>query len=131
LLGLLACGLVMLVCFVFFRVGGGDVKLLAMVGAFLGPYRGLEALLWTFVLGGAVGLIVLIWRVGFWTLLRRAFQQLMWYLKFAGWVGWTEEERRQLQAPLFLAPSALAGVLIVRFSVMDHLAELAPWIERP
>ena len=34
LLGLLACGLVMLVCFVLFKIGGGDVKLIAMLGAF-------------------------------------------------------------------------------------------------
>ncbi len=47
----------MLVLFVFFRIGGGDVKLLAMLGAFLGLEQGIETLLWTFVLGGAVGLI--------------------------------------------------------------------------
>ena len=39
-LGLAACGLVMLVCFVIFRVGGGDVKLIAMLGAFLDRSKG-------------------------------------------------------------------------------------------
>src|SRR5688572_19902014 len=36
-LGLLACGVVMLVCYVSFPggIGGGDVKLVAMIGAFL------------------------------------------------------------------------------------------------
>ena len=34
--GFLTCGMVMLVCYVFFAggVGGGDVKLIAMIGAF-------------------------------------------------------------------------------------------------
>src|SRR5437868_12050519 len=34
LAGLALCGGLMLVSFVFFNVGGGDVKLIAMVGAF-------------------------------------------------------------------------------------------------
>src|SRR6478609_9232265 len=62
--GFALCGGLMLVSFVLFRVGGGDVKLMAMLGAFLGLERGLDALLWTFVLGAAAGLAVLIWRVG-------------------------------------------------------------------
>src|SRR5205823_3980094 len=64
LLGFSACGGLMLVSYVFFSIGGGDVKLIAMVGAFLGLEQGVEAVLWTFVLGGVAGLTVLIWRVG-------------------------------------------------------------------
>ena len=83
LTGFLVCGFVMLVCFVFFRVGGGDVKLMAMLGAFLGVQRGIESLLWTFVLGGAMGLIVLVWRVGLWTLLSwsACAKQIVWSLR--------------------------------------------------
>jgi prepilin peptidase CpaA len=121
IVGLLACGFLMLVCFVMFRIGGGDVKLIAMLGAFLGPYRGLEAMLWTFVLGGCLGLIVLIWRVGPWRLLVRALKQLVWTLRLCSWSPLTENERAQLQPPLFLAPSALAAVVIVEFSLADFL----------
>jgi len=66
LLGFLLCGAIVLVCYVFFSggVGGGDVKLIAMMGAFLGVHRGLEALLWTFILGGCMALIALVWQVG-------------------------------------------------------------------
>ena len=80
LFGLLACGAVMIVCYVFFPggVGGGDVKLIAMIGAFLGVMSGLEAMLWTFVLGGCAALVSLVWRFGFWTLVTRAFQ-VAWY----------------------------------------------------
>ncbi len=120
-LGLLICGAVLVVCFVLFRVGGGDVKLIAMVGACLGPERGIEALLWTFVLGGCMGLIVLVWRVGFWRLLARAFRQLAWTLRFGQWSRLTPEERAQLQPPLFLAPSALVAAVIVLFSLADWL----------
>lgn len=116
LFGLLVCGFIMLACFVLFRgVGGGDVKLLAMMGAFLGAERGLEALLWTFVIGGTVGLLVLVWQVGLLRLAKRALQQLFWLIRFGHWNPLTTDERAQLQPPLFLAPSALAAAVIVGF----------------
>jgi prepilin peptidase CpaA len=111
----------MLVCLVFFPIGGGDVKLMAMLGAFLGPYKGLEALLWTFVLGGCAGVILLIWRVGAWRLMVRVFRQFVWSLRIFRWSPLSEEERAQLQSPLFLAPSALMAVIIVRFGLMEWL----------
>ena len=119
LLGLAACGLVMLSCFVLFKVGGGDVKLIAMVGAFLGLEQGVTAMLWTFVLGGCMGLVVLVWRVGPLRLLVRVFRQAMWSLRLGHWEPLTDAERAQLQPPLFLAPCALAAVVIVRFGLMD------------
>ncbi|OHB66894.1 MAG: hypothetical protein A2V70_15025 [Planctomycetes bacterium RBG_13_63_9] len=118
-IGLLVCGFLMLVCYVMFRVGGGDVKLIAMLGAFLGPERGIEAMLWTFVLGGCMGLIVLIWRVGPVRLAARAFRQVVYTLRLRRWSPLTSEERAQLQPPLFLAPCALVGVAIVRFSLLN------------
>jgi prepilin peptidase CpaA len=121
LFGFLLCGGLMLVCFVFFRIGGGDVKLIAMMGAFLGPRDGLEALLWTFVLGGCAGVILLIWRLGAWRLIVRVFHQIVWSLRIFHWSPLTEEEHAQLQSPLFLAPSALAAVIIVRFGLVEWM----------
>ena len=121
LFGLLLCGCLMLTCFVFFHIGAGDVKLMAMMGAFLGPQEGLEALLWTFILGGCMGAILLIWRVGAWRLVVRVFRQIVWSLRIFHWNPLSEEEHAQLQAPLFLAPSALAAVIIVRFGLMEWL----------
>src|SRR5262245_10367150 len=72
-IGLLACGGLMVVCFVVFPgIGGGDVKLMAMIGAWLGWERGIEALLWTFVLAAAFAMIGLIWKIGPLTALGRA-----------------------------------------------------------
>jgi len=120
-IGFLACGFVMLVCFVMFKIGGGDVKLIAMLGAFMGPERGIETMLWTFVLGGCAGLIVLIWRVGPARLIARTFRQIVYTLRLGRWSPLTDDERRQLQPPLFLAPCALAAVVVVRFSLLDFL----------
>jgi len=117
--GLAVCGFLMLVCFVMFKIGGGDVKLIAMLGAFLGPEDGIEAMLWTFVLGGCMGLIVLIWRVGPVRLMARGFRQIVYTSRIRRWSPLTPEERKQLQPPLFLAPCALAAVVMVRFSLLD------------
>lgn len=122
LCGLLLCGLLLLVCFVLFKIGGGDVKLMAMLGAFLGPERGLDALLWTFVLGAAAALIVLVWRVGPWQLLVRLLRPLLRVLGLGG-----APRPDEPSAPLFLAPAALAAVAIVQFSLVDRLPD---WMSR-
>jgi len=121
LLGFLICGAVLLACFVLFRVGGGDVKLIAMLGAFLGVDGGLRAMLWTFVLGGCMGLIVLVWRVGPLRLAGAAARYLLWVIRLGRLSPLTPEQRVQLQPPLFLAPSALAAAVIVRFGLMDFV----------
>jgi prepilin peptidase CpaA len=121
LLGLLLCGFVMIVCFVLFRIGGGDVKLIAMIGALVGYEQGLVAMLWTFVLGGCAGVIVLIWRVGWWRLLKRVLLQIVYSVRVRGWSALTPDERAELQPPLFLAPCSLAAVVIVRFGLERYL----------
>ncbi len=121
LLGLAACGLPMLVCFLLFRIGGGDVKLIAMLGAFLGPEQGIEAMLWTFTLGGCAALIVLIWRVGPARLFAAVCRQLFWSLRLGHWEPLGDDQRARLQPPLYLAPCALAAVAIVRFGLVDYI----------
>lgn len=74
--GLVICGGIMLLCFVMFQLGGGDLKLVAMMGAFLGWERGIEALLWTFVLGGVLGVAWLIWQIGVFRILMGTVRQL-------------------------------------------------------
>lgn len=116
LLGLVLCGLVLLVCFVFLEVGGGDVKLMAMIGALLGARQGLAAMLWTFVLGACLAIVVLIWRVGPLRLVARVLRHVLWTVRLGSWSPLSPEERAQLKPPLFLSPCALAAVLIVKFT---------------
>lgn len=55
----LGMGLVVLLPFYWLRaMGAGDVKLMGMVGAFLGPGQVLGALLGTFLVGGVMALII-------------------------------------------------------------------------
>jgi len=118
LFGFAACGGILLMSYVFFSVGGGDVKLIAMVGAFLGLEKGVEAVLWTFVLGFAMGVSILIWRVGLFRLVAKSIRHLLWSLRLASWLPLSEAERRQLQPALYLAPSAVIAVVIVCFDLV-------------
>jgi prepilin peptidase CpaA len=115
--GFALCGGLMLVSFVLFGVGGGDVKLMAMLGAFLGLERGLDALLWTFVLGAAAGLAVLIWRVGLFRLMAGSVRHVLLSLRLVSWLPLSRSEREQLQPPLYLAPAAAIAVVLVCFDL--------------
>ena len=77
-------------------------------------------MLWTFVLGGCMGLIVLVWRVGPLRLAAAAARYLLWAIRLGRLSPLTPDERVQLQPPLFLAPSALAAAVIVRFGLMER-----------
>lgn len=115
LVGFLACGGLMLVAFVFFDMGGGDVKLMAMVGAFLGMESGIEVVLWTFSLGFVLGMAVIIWQVGVARLIGAAFEHMKLVTQAKGWVPLTTVERQPLQRGLFLAPSAFLAALVVGY----------------
>ena len=122
--GFATCGGLTLFIFLFGGTGGGDVKLLALLGACLGWRDGVEAMLWTFVLGALMAVIALIWQVGAITLLRQTCRHLWWLVRLRGWLPLSPEERRPLQRTLFLAPAAWVALWLVRGP------ELWEWMRR-
>lgn len=61
--GGLTLGLAMLLpLYAIGAMGGGDVKLLGVVGSFLGPWGAVVAGLATMMAGGVFGIIVIVWR---------------------------------------------------------------------
>lgn len=75
----LAIGLaVMLPMYLLRAMGAGDVKLMAMVGAFLGPMDVLGAILATFLAGGVLSLAYA-WKIG---VLRRTLQNV-WFILYS------------------------------------------------
>jgi prepilin peptidase CpaA len=111
LLGFVACGALMTVCFVLFGAGGGDVKLLAMIGSLAGLEKGLQVLLWTFVLAGCVGLAVLVWRIGLAKLARRACQLMYCLVSLGTLLRLPSDEKRVLALPVVLAPCVPLALL--------------------
>ena len=62
-LGGLGVGLLVFMPFYLLRaMGAGDVKLMAMVGAFLGPWGALHAALYSLLAGGLLGMIIISYR---------------------------------------------------------------------
>lgn len=60
--GLVLGGLLLLPGYALGGMAAGDVKLMAMAGAFLGPGLATAAVLYTCLVGGALALAVLAWR---------------------------------------------------------------------
>jgi len=58
-------------------MAAGDVKLIAMVGAFVGPWPVLQICFATFVLGGVMAVLMIIWQ-GKWRVCLGNLRQLMW-----------------------------------------------------
>jgi prepilin peptidase CpaA len=64
LLGVLICGGIMLFLFALFRGGGGDVKLVATIGALLGWEHGVEAWIYGCVVAGVFAACYVVWVIG-------------------------------------------------------------------
>jgi prepilin peptidase CpaA len=111
--GLGACVGIMIVCYALFHVGGGDVKLMAMIGTFLGLDRGVGVLLWTFVIGAVMALMIIVWQFGIINIVRGTVRHLWLMLTSMRWVRLSAAERQPLQYRLYLAPSALIGFLLI------------------
>ncbi|MBX3441899.1 MAG: prepilin peptidase [Planctomyces sp.] len=137
--GWLVCGGLMMAGYLCLDVGGGDVKLAALIGAGLGWSEGLYVLLWTFTLAGGLAIAGIVWRIGATDLIRLCFARRS--PGAAGAVQGTPGEHivlesaatskdqddrvcdplaesaaqlnELLQRPLFLGPAALAALLIV------------------
>lgn len=114
----------MLVGFLLFDLGGGDLKLLTMIGAFVGWQRGVEILLWTFVLGGVGGIAMLVWQEGAWNIMVRTGRHLTNIVRYRGWVPLTEADRAPLQRLLFLAPAAFVAAIIVNLDLLQACWDL-------
>lgn len=57
-----ALGLGILLPFVLLRsLGGGDWKLVGALGAFFGPHRLIQVLIYTLLINGLMGLVMIIW----------------------------------------------------------------------
>lgn len=109
LLGFLVCAIGPLFTFMRGGLGGGDVKLLAALGALLGPRLGLDAEVYGFVAGALVFLGILTWEGRLFATVKGCFAMLLNPFRKA-------EQRTArpaaLSTRLRLGPSIAAGTLV-------------------
>lgn len=114
LLGLLACGSIPLLLFTLQGMGGGDVKLLAALGAMAGPATGMQLQCAGFLVAGAFAVVHLIARGGLLAGLGRSLRLLVG----RGPKG-SLEQAEQEGLCLRFGPPLFVASLFVR--TMDHL----------
>lgn len=123
-LGLFACGAILIVCYVFLNfnggIGGGDVKLLAMLGAFFGFEKGVEVMLWTFILAAAIGIIMLLWSVDL-TILVRRFVSRVRSILLLQTPQYPEGEGPMTPLPKCLPIGAVIAAVLVHFGLLSQL----------
>jgi len=104
----LALGMALLIIpFFMGGMGAGDVKLLGMVGAFLGPDMVWNAFLWTALIGGVAALIYLIVSGRLLTTLKRLLRPLV--SSFLPWIFLAVSDNREKREPALYLPY---GVII-------------------
>lgn len=94
-------------------MAAGDVKLIAMVGAFAGPWPTLLICFATFVLGGVIALLIVTWQ-GSWRACVRNLRQLLWPLL-----------ARTAGMPLASSPDSHASVGNMPYGLAIALGSLA------
>ena len=105
LLGALVCGGLLLFAWLAGALGGGDVKLAALIGATFGWADGLYALMWTFTLAAVCMLSLTIWTDGAGGVWRALRPQR---LPDDGTKTLPQNAR-----PLYLAPAALVAAVLI------------------
>jgi Flp pilus assembly protein protease CpaA len=116
-------GLMVLALVLFANVGGGDVKLMAMLGSLLGLHLGLEVLLWTCTLAVIEAIALILWTLGAGGVLHSLRIALVTRWKTGVWPEATDDLNAMLSSKMRFAPAALGAVLIV---LGRNLTNLAP-----
>lgn len=76
LLGLLIGSGVFFLIFIFGGMGGGDVKLMAAIGALMGSPFIVGAVFYSILVGGLLAIILMIWKGTLWSSLKNIFRSL-------------------------------------------------------
>lgn len=93
-------------------VGGGDVKLFAGIGAWMGVWLTLTILMYSILAAGCLGILVLIWRQEMLRRMRTLLFGIFGGLVMKSWAPIESSTNKQLQMPFMLAvlPGAILAI---------------------
>ncbi|MOA48353.1 hypothetical protein D3C78_1710880 [compost metagenome] len=93
-------------------VGGGDVKLFAGIGAWMGMWLTLTIMMYSILAAGCLGILVLIWRQEMFRRMRRILFGIFGGIVTKSWGPIESSANKQLQMPFMLAvlPGAIMAI---------------------
>lgn len=102
---------ILLVLYWLGAVGGGDVKLFGAIGAWTGTLLALYILMYSILVAGMIGIVVLIWRREAFSRMRGMVQSVLGAYMLKSWDPVRAGKKKQLQIPFMLAvlPGAILG----------------------
>lgn len=100
----------MFILFVLGAVGGGDVKLFGGIGAWTGIWLTLSIMMYSILVAGGLGLIILLWRREIFGRLRALLNGVIGAILLKSWSPIDASANKQLQMPFMLA--VLPGAII-------------------
>lgn len=112
--GLVGGFLVVLVMYFIGAVGAGDVKLFGGVGAWCGLWFTLQAVVYSVLFAGLIGLFILIWRRETFKRLRRMASNAAGVFIFKSLSPWSNNKEEHLRFPFMIA--VLPGVIFTYFN---------------
>ncbi len=118
---------VLLPMYLLRAMGAGDVKLMAMAGAFLGPRAMLDAALWTLLSGGVLALAAALYSGRLRVLLANAYQMLLnLLLRTVARAGGGVEAPAAVSGRLPYAVAIASGTVLHLLLAHLHMASLLP-----
>lgn len=101
----------------YFRMmGAGDIKLLSVIGGFLGPFQGFLCIIYTFLIGGAIAVALLFKRRIFFKRIHYFRDYVFQYLQTRQWSPYMqpkdEEGSLYFSIPVFISLFCFWGVFI-------------------
>ncbi len=102
----------MLILYLLGAVGGGDVKLFGGIGAWIGTLLTLYVMMYSILVAGLIGIVVLIVRREVFSRMRGVLGQVLGAFILQSWKPVVTGAKKQLQIPFMLAvlPGAILAV---------------------
>lgn len=115
--GATACFFALLPLYAICRGGAGDVKLATAIGALVGIERGLQSVVWCFLIAGLVVVGMLVWREGLLATGKMLLRRMLCLLLGSGRLAPEEAEQQMLRERVPMAAFFAVGVILALIEV--------------
>ncbi|WP_422658096.1 A24 family peptidase [Paenibacillus sp. EC2-1] len=108
---------ILLIMYFMGAVGAGDVKLFGGIGAWCGLWFTVQAIIYSVLFAGGIGILILLWRREIFKRLRRMAENVAGVFIFKSLMPWNNSKEAYLRFPFMIA--VLPGAILTYMN--DHL----------